>query len=493
MIKKYVLAGFVVLFSLLINELYAQAPDTLWTKSIGGSGSESAFNIFEMEDGGFVIGGYHTYEDGNLYIVRTDEEGNVLWDRSHGEDDRYEGFGDMKQTTDGGFILVGTRGEDLPYSSYGDIYLVKTDIDGNFIWQSVLGIPEVSESASSVVETSDGGYLICGYYWASSQTVYDVILIKTNAIGTQEWRKEYSFQSGMADYSSSITSTADGGFVFCGQSQAFTGNYYYDAYLYKIDLLGDSIWYQRYGNPGMSDEAANHVLRATDDGFLISGSQENDGASKDWFIAKTDDAGFQQWYYVFGDYYHEVALSADECNDQGFVVAGSLYDGTWNANLIRFNYEGDTLWTKKWGTESHSQRAYAVKQLTDGGYIVVGTTETLSDNMNIYLTRLEPELVSGMHANEDRNIEINLTNFPNPALHSTTISYNLGIDSFVELKIFDMLGQEIIELFKGFQVAGESTVNFETSKLEPGIYFCSIWANKQSRIIKIVVLEKTDI
>lgn len=492
MIKKYAIACLVFLFSFLINDLFAQAPDTLWTKSIGDAGSESAFNIFEMDDGGFVIGGYHTYEDGNFYIVRTDEEGNVLWDRSHGEDDRYEGFSDMKQTSDGGFILVGTRGEDPPYPSYGDIYLVKTDIDGNFIWQSVLGIPEVSESASSVVETSDGGYLICGYYWASSQTVFDVIMIKTNAIGTQEWRKEYSFQNGMADYVASITSTSDGGFVFCGQSQAFTGNYYYDAYLYKIDLLGDSVWYQRYGNAGMSDEAANHVLRATDDGFLISGSQENDGASKDWFIAKTDDEGFQQWSYVFGDYYHEVALSADECNDQGFLVAGDFYDGTWNANLVRFNYYGDTLWTKKWGTEFNSQHAYDVKQLEDGGYIVIGTTETLSDNLNIYLTRLEPDFTSQANFSNNPHQEITLANYPNPIINFTTINYCFSNNAFIELKIFDMLGQNVDVLLSNYQTADEYQLQFDASKLEPGIYFCSLMADSQSRIIKLVVLDKDE-
>ena len=187
-----------------------------------------------------MLGGHTTAGGYDFLMVKTDDQGEVVWTKSFGEDDRYESSTSMVSTVDGGYIMAGGRAQDPPYSSKTDIYLVKTDSEGNEEWTSIIGTQDISETPNCVAQTNDGGYILCGHYWASSQTVYDIWLVKTDSLGLEEWTKVINFEDGKADYAMAVIQADDGGYLVTGETQAFQANYGENAYILKTDMVGET-------------------------------------------------------------------------------------------------------------------------------------------------------------------------------------------------------------------------------------------------------------
>ncbi len=455
----------------------AQAPDILWTKSIGESESQVAYAVFPTGDGGFMLGGYITstgYRD--FYMVKTDGEGEVIWTKSFGEDARYEAAKWMIETVDGGYILAGGRGQDPPYSSNTDIYLVKTDANGEVQWSSIIGFEDISESANSIVQTSDGGYIVCGSYWATAQTGYDVLLIKTTDLGVQEWRQVLNFEDGKAERAYGIIQADDGGYLVTGKTQAFSINYDYNAFILKTNIVGEMEWLKTYGEEWPWYELTFHIIHTSDGGFFLCGNQDNDGIDRNWFVVKTDGNGDQLWSNnTIGGTYHDGAYYACETTGGGIAVTGSYHQDVWNAFIAKYNIDGDTLWTKMWGTgDNNSQYNYAIQQLDDGGYITAGSTTTSSGGPNIYLTRLSPG-TTGIH-NSDYDVSGNqiefIENKPNPFSSKTTITYKLKSNRQINISVYNIYGQKIEELVSVIQPPGLYEVEFDCKDRQGGVYFC---------------------
>jgi len=477
-----------LLFTLLpISIVFSQAPDTLWTKSIGEGGSQIAYSLYTTSDGGFMLGGYTTSGNADYYMVKTDDIGEVVWTKSYGEDDRYESANWMIETTDGGYILAGGRAQDPPYSSKTDIYLVKTDDDGNEEWSSIIGATDISETPNCIAQTTDGGYILCGNYWASSQTVYDIWLVKTDSLGLEEWTKVINFEDGKAEYALGVIQAADGGYIVTGETQAFQANYAENAYILKTDMVGEMVWLQTYGSPWPWYENSWSILQTSDDGFLICGNQDNDGVDKNWYVVKTDADGNELWSdNSIGGGYHDGAFFACETSDGGYAVAGNVHQGTWNPYITKFSVDGDTLWTKMWSTgDDNSQYNYCIKQLEDGGFITVGSTTTNSGGHNIYLSRLTPESV-GIDYKYENTDAVLLENYPNPFSKSTVISYHLNSARHVNVSIFDVYGQKIKELVSDYQSSGHYEVEFDGNKCGKGIYYCVLSSGDQIITRKLI-------
>jgi hypothetical protein len=151
--------------------------DTLWTRTYGGTSGEEAFCLQETSDDGLIIVGYtSSYGAGNqdFYVVRTNASGDTIWTRTFGGSD-HDYAKSVKQTPDGGFIIVGST------ASFGagftDCYIVRTDASGNTLWTRTYGGFD-DERAHSVDLTSDGGYIVGAHTSTFGAGSYDAWLLR---------------------------------------------------------------------------------------------------------------------------------------------------------------------------------------------------------------------------------------------------------------------------------------------------------------------------
>jgi len=378
----------VIIIILSFTYVFAQAPEAAWFRTYGNG--SAALSLHEMPDSGFVLGGYtkpegDAYRD--MYIVRTGSDGDTLWTNTIGQSGRHESASCLYPATDGGFILAGTIGEEAPYSSYSDLYLVKTDQDGEFEWHSRFGSEGKSESGVSVVPTVDGGYLVAGYFWDAS-TVYDTWLLKTSNLGVLGWQDQLTWAD--ADYPTCVNLTPDSGYVVTGYTQSFDEQYDYDMFILKLDKLGLGTWSDAYGSAYPYDEAANHVCHTSDGGYLLCGYRKDESTPKDIYVVKTDAIGGVEWTSQLGGTYHDEARCCIETVDGGYAVSASWHrDGNWKVGLIKYSADGDTMWTAFYGDSARSFTPYGLVQTADNGYAVAGLM--FEDSTSAFLVKFEGE------------------------------------------------------------------------------------------------------
>src|SRR3990172_2495921 len=204
---------------------------TTFQKTFGGTSYDWGFSVQQTTDGGYIITGTTpSFGAGgqDVYLIKTDAGGNSLWTKTFGGI-TYDVGNSVRQTTDGGYIIAGTT-YSFGVGNY-DVYLIKTDANGNTLWTKTFGGTS-SDEGYSAQQTTDGGYVIAGLTDSFGAGLYDVYLIKTNGSGDTLWTK--TFGGIGIDYGLSAQQTTDGGYVIAGVTQSF-GAGIDDVYLIKTD------------------------------------------------------------------------------------------------------------------------------------------------------------------------------------------------------------------------------------------------------------------
>ncbi|MFH1321231.1 MAG: T9SS type A sorting domain-containing protein [Bacteroidota bacterium] len=278
----------------------------------------------------------------------------------------------MQQTSDGGYIMAGGT-ESFGFAAE-DVYLIKTDADGNTLWSKTYG-GSSGDAAWSVQQTYDGGYIIAGV----TESFYpnkDVYVIKTDSNGAKQWSKIYGGSGD--DVGMSVQQTIDGGYVVAGTTLSF-GAGGDDIYLIKTDAGGDTLWTKTYG--GTTEDRGFSVQQTTDGGYIITGSTSSFGAgNRDFYLIKTDASGNVLWTKTYGGNEFGKCNTVKQTDDGGYILAGkTLSFGLWpgvapDIYVVKTDTVGDTLWTKTYGITASASEAYCIEQTADGGYIIAAAT-----------------------------------------------------------------------------------------------------------------------
>ena len=248
-----------------------------WEKTFGGALIDEGYCVQQTADGGFIVAG-HTASYGagynDVYLVKTDASGNMEWERTFGGSDVDYALS-VRQTSDGGYIACGVT---LSSSEqrYSDVYLVKTDSEGTLEWARLFGDESLCEEGKSVRQTSDGGYIITGGVGAKSTAypaTWDVGLIKTDSQGNAVWEKR--FGGANKDVGRSVMQTSDGGYIVAGETVSFeTGDE--NVCLIKTDASGEMEWESTVG--GTLRDFGYSVQQTPDDGYIVAGTTYSYGA-----------------------------------------------------------------------------------------------------------------------------------------------------------------------------------------------------------------------
>jgi predicted secreted protein len=393
-------------------------PELEWSKTFGNLGDDFGDSVQQTSDGGYVIAGFtESYGAGgeDVWLIKTDSNGNKTWDKTFGGTSDDAGWS-VQQTSDGGYVIAGST------SSYGaggeDVWLIKIDSNGNKAWDKTFGGTSFDDG-ESVQQTSDSGYVIAGSTSSYGAGEGDVWLIKTDSNGNKVWDKTFGGTSDDAGWS--VQQTSDGSYIVAGFTESY-GAGGEDVWLIKTDSNGNKVWDKTFG--GTSFDDGESAQQTSDGGYVIAGFTESYGAGgEDAWLIKTDSNGNKIWDKTFGGTSDDAGWSVQQTSDGGYIVAGgtsSYGAGGEDVWLIKTDSNGNKVWDKTFGGTADDD-GISVQQTSDDGYVIAGVTGSYgAGNEDVWLIRLGPE---GGVQNTPPNIPSN----PSPANHATDAPINADL------------------------------------------------------------------
>jgi hypothetical protein len=260
----------------------------------------------QTNDGGYIIAGS---VDKGGFLIKTDASGRIQWNGTYGEPDKNNSFSSVIQTSDGGYATAGTTN----FNDTKNFWLVKTDANGNVMWNQAYGAgPGIDgassdNSAESIVQTADGGYVLAGNTFTYGAGASDAWLVKTDSSGNTVWNQTYggaglvTLHSGAGDavvgsngtgydFAYSLIQTSDGGLAFAGKT--LMPNNYALAWLVKTNSSGNVEWNQTYPNRQMGGGgwSTNCLIETSDGGFALAGSWDFTSSANYYYLVKTEPA-----------------------------------------------------------------------------------------------------------------------------------------------------------------------------------------------------------
>ncbi|MCH8903740.1 MAG: PKD domain-containing protein [Bacteroidetes bacterium] len=376
-----------ILFILLLCCISLAHGQNWFERTYGDTLSEWSYDVQETSDSGFIITGYtSSFGAGGFdaYLIKTDKKGDTLWTKTYGGTSQDFGYA-VRQTKDGGYIFAGMS------NSVGlgnnDIWLVKTDANGDTMWTSVFGGTSF-DRGYAVQQTKDGGYIVVGTTMSFGAGMADVYIIKTDSFGDSTWSRVYGGSN--ADHAYAVIQTLDNGYLVVGSTKSF-GSFQENVYMLKLKPNGDLLWTKAYGGVGI--DIAYDVLQTTDSGFVIAGGTRSFAAgagTEDFYLLKTKVNGDSLWHGVFSGTMDETAKGLVVNPDGSFLMVGytnSYGAGDYDLYLVKADTGGNLLWGRTYGGTAFDQGA-AMDMTYDNGIIMSGWTKSIGAGANdFYLVR----------------------------------------------------------------------------------------------------------
>lgn len=435
--KVYVLLFLSVIacLSTVLLFISSTAASSGWSRIYQGGPLDSwnPYSVIQTSDGGYAMAvfanahyvdnvGYegHFTMRYELYLIKLDASGNVQWNQTFTKsDDPNSQFytvspaGDqytLVQTVDGGYAIAGS-------TAGGYFWLFKVNSQGTLLWSKTYPIEEgIYDDLHSMTQTKDGGFALAGStegFNAVTGGGRDFWLVKVDSGGTEQWNQTYnsgtySTPDGSvyprSDEAESVIQTSDGGYALSGQTTTSGSlSSTYETWLVKTDSAGKQQWTKTYSGP--NDAGAEYrVIQTSDGGYALATSEVRDFDFTVIQLIRTDSSGGVQWRNTYGDNKDPDSLYSDkyvnapcavvQLNDGGFAVAGTMTEVNENGpishdlGLLRVDSSGNVLWTKMYHARENMgtlsvEWAYSMTRTSDGGYAIVGTTESSWDSSHI--------------------------------------------------------------------------------------------------------------
>lgn len=410
-------------------------------KLIGGDAFTAGECVIETRDQEYVATGQVPDQGvsgfANLYLVKTDTLGDTLWTRSYGEARNDFGYS-VIETRDGGYAICGTTERFDGNQWQVDVYLVRTDANGDSLWTRSYG-GSGADLAFAVQETFDDGFIIVGVTESFGNPAGEAYLIRTDVIGDPLWVQHYS--EGYSNRAYSVRETPNGGFILCGRSLSSGSGTDADLYMLRTNILGDSLWAKTFGGTGF--EEGNSVILTADGGYLAAGFTQS-AANKNIYIVKTDTSGAAGWTRSIGGAYPEEAFDVANAIGGGYILAGtrlqppSLYTDVY---LLKVDTQGDTVWTKTYGG-SRVDAAKSIKATADGGMIVAGLSNSYGvSRLKLYLLKTD---ANGMVSRPPPILSSPILLYPNPLTDHSVLEVPAEVlRAKSSFELFDLMGNRV--------------------------------------------------
>lgn len=298
--------------------------------------------------------------------------------KTFGKEHTDRGVAIEKALNDEGYVVVGLT------KNFGvqgeDVYLIKTDSEGNLDWQKTYG-GKGDDNGWAIKKTADNNYLIAGFSNSFGNGDWDIFVIKTDSKGNQIWKKNYG--SSKDEYAWDLIVTSDNHYVIIGQTNN-TENGEPTTFWMKIDVDGNIIWENQLARPFMN--RAFSIVEGKNSSLFFSGLTTTYVGDLDGFVAKITSAGQLEWYKTYGGSQNDLGHSIKAGNDSSFFMFGysKSYGSSKNSPwLVKIDETGKEIWNYTYG--SHAEERIV------GGYVT-------DDNKCImlgYMLKESPQGING--------------------------------------------------------------------------------------------------
>jgi len=477
--------------------------DMLWKRMFSGSfagpNRAEAHEIISTSDNGYaIVGTLNNY----VFLIKTDSIGNLEWSKYYGGTNKDEGYS-VKQTSNESFIIAGYT------ESFGqgnkDVYLLKTDSYGELLWSKTYGGDRI-EFASHIEITSDGGYILTGVtsgFGTGSIYTHDMFLMKTDSEGNVNWA--YTYGGDENDAGLSVKQTSDGGYIATGYSSSF-GPGQESVYLVKTDSHGSLLWSRTYG--GSSTEYGSDVIELQN-GYAITGTTRNFSQGlRDIYLIRVNEFGLGTckqdtaytqvthlpWVKSTGGegfaggsitshpitIEHPDTLSYDPC-----ICIPPVSEFFWDATNGSISFFDYSTWADIWhwdfddGETSNLQNPYHFFYENRPFNVCLTVTNDCGSDTFCNI------IYGGVGVNEPEKNATLMIVFPNPSAGVINLKFENRESKALRLVIFDQTGKEIKQ-------TGEITGDFyqiNSSNLAGGLYYIQLIRQNQIIAIERIIIK----
>ncbi|MEW6366858.1 MAG: hypothetical protein AB1714_19700 [Acidobacteriota bacterium] len=298
-------------------------------------------------------------------LAKLDRSGNIAWIR------RYSGPGNgllvLDRTVDGGYILGGLR---MMYPDPYDAWIIRTDAKCRTLWEKAYG-GRRTEWVDTVKQTSDGGYIMGGFTTSFGHG-NDAWIVKLDSTGHVTWERVFGARE--REFCVATWEHPEGGYI----AVSFVGSTGHgDVNVMKLDTAGNAVWQKNYGSPRA--ERPCSAAATFDGGCIICGVTAGYGSEKDAWVFKLGPDGQIEWQKRYGGAGTDLADSVRQTTDGGYVVCGStLGDNAADSSawMLRLDKQGEIASQKSFVCAGYYGRLTFIMETSRQGIIAAGYLES---------------------------------------------------------------------------------------------------------------------
>ena len=475
-----------VVFIFTLNDIKAQPNKIKWQTCFDKPGYDKIFDIIQIDDGYILTGSYEKDNYPQLWIIKVSEIGDVIWEREYGGS-LGDGGRRIYKTHDDNYFIIGYTASvdgdinENPYSDTFSFWLVKLDPDGNMIWNKVYGNSHRNNMENGII-TSDHGVVMFGWVTGPGGDVsryygaQDMWVVKTDKDGNKLW--DYTIGTPYIDFGISVIETSDKGVLLGGSSLLDPGGniecepYTWDnpeAILFKLDSAGNYQWQKCYGGSGiewiatMAELPDGYLLGCTansDDGDLTGsgyhlGYHHTGAQTKDIWLVKIDFDGNIHWQKCYGGTKFEGVDDIHPLSNGNIVIIGTTgsFDGDVVGNhstdnrddiwMFEISPDGELLWQRCIGGENDEGVFLTSLRKSDSEFVIAAdakrwnggdiTCDVNGEDTRIWLFEIADTTVGVNEHDFNRNIKV----YPNPSNEAVVI--DLPVSSG-QIEVFNTMG-----------------------------------------------------
>ncbi len=462
---------------------FASNGDTLWTRTMGGQAWDYGFDGIETSDGGFLAVGstqsYGTFVH-DFYVVRFDSQGDTLWTRviDGAGDDRNDEALAVAETPEGGFAIAGYSYIFGGY--YPNAYVIKLNADGDVLWTRIVGGGS-GEKAEDIIVTNDNGLVVVGGGASYSVASSDMYIFKLDEDGDLLWTR--TIGGSRNDYAYAVAETADGRLVVAGSTNSYgegaTGFLEAtDAYIVMFDSDGDTIWTRTIG--GVNNEQIRDII-ITDDGYILAAghSATYGHGFMDAYVIKMNMEGDVVWTNTYGDNNTNMAFGLTEVAQNRYLLIGRTHYSAYGRDvfLAWLDGNGNSCCKNDYGGIVHSGG------ITGSGGIAGTGGATIDSGGEMASFFAKDTLCLGLADIQIKKHLSSIVLYPNPTSDILNIMIETNITEPLNISLYSIQGQKLWEAF----IRHDEVFTKDVSELNSGIYIIKVHHKEGINTRKLIV------